>query len=138
MPTDQVIRAAGGLLWRETPAGWQVALVYRPRYRDWSLPKGKLKGDESWFQAAIREVIEETGYAVQPGSFAGVMMYELDAGVKVVRYWHMIDTALIGEPNPEEVSQVEWLPIKQARQKSSYYLEQAMLQSWESPLNTSE
>jgi 8-oxo-dGTP diphosphatase len=138
MPTDQVIRAAGGLLWRETSTGWEVALVNRQRYQDWSLPKGKLKPGESWLQAAIREVIEETGYAVQLGGFAGIMMYEVEGRVKLVRYWHMLATTLIGEPHPEEISQVEWLPIEQARKQSSYYLEQALLQSWDSPTQTSE
>ena len=138
MPADQVVRAAGGLLWRETASGWQIAMVYRQRYQDWTLPKGKLKAGESWLQAAIREVIEETGYAVQPGGFAGIMMYEVDTHIKLVRYWHMLATTLIGEPNPEEVSQVEWLTIEQARKQSSYYLEQALLQSWDSPDRPSE
>ncbi len=138
MESEKVIRAAGGMLWRETPDGWQIAMVFRPGYQDWTLPKGKIKGNESWFQAALREVIEETGYAVQPTGFAGAMMYEVEGRVKLVRYWHMLAAGLIGQPNPEEITQVEWLPIDQARLRATYYLEQALLQSWDSPSKASE
>src|SRR5262249_58956904 len=53
---SEVIRAAGGLVWRESPRGRQIAVVHRPKYDDWTLPKGKLDPGESWQDGAVREV----------------------------------------------------------------------------------
>ncbi|HEY5442907.1 MAG TPA: NUDIX domain-containing protein, partial [Pyrinomonadaceae bacterium] len=58
---SKVIQAAGGLLWRKSDAGKQIALIHRPRYNDWALPKGKLEKGEEWETAALREIEEETG-----------------------------------------------------------------------------
>src|SRR4051794_40544792 len=67
-----VIRAAGGLVWRDSPHGKLLAIVHRRRYGDeWSLPKGKLKKHETWLEAARREVQEETACRVQVDGFAG-------------------------------------------------------------------
>ena len=60
--TERPIHAAGGVLQRTSVSGPEVLLIHRPRYDDWSLPKGKLKTWESWEAAALREVLEETGY----------------------------------------------------------------------------
>src|ERR1051325_4813787 len=84
-----LIRAAGALLWQGTPGRRLVALVHRQRYNDWTLPKGKLKKGESWHQAALREVKEETGYDAQILGFAGAVSYEVNGRPKIVRYWHM-------------------------------------------------
>ena len=59
--SDPEVRAAGGVVVRDGADGPEVAVVHRPRYDDWSLPKGKLKPGEGWEQAALREVEEETG-----------------------------------------------------------------------------
>ena len=69
---DPVIRAAGGVLWRRAAGagaepGVEVAIVHRPRYDDWSLPKGKLAPGEAEVEGAVREVLEETGYRVRIG-----------------------------------------------------------------------
>jgi ADP-ribose pyrophosphatase YjhB (NUDIX family) len=71
-----VVRAAGGLLWREDPSGPRIALVHRPRRSDWSLPKGKLDDRESWEEAALREVQEETGCEARITGFAGAIRDE--------------------------------------------------------------
>ncbi len=84
-----LIRSAGGLVWRETPAGRQVLLVHRPQYDDWTLPKGKLKPGETWEEAALREVREETGYAVMLGRFAGISYYSANGHPKLVLFWNM-------------------------------------------------
>jgi 8-oxo-dGTP pyrophosphatase MutT (NUDIX family) len=57
---SSVIQAGGGLVWRESRAGREIAIIHRPRYDDWTFPKGKLHKGETWEQAALREVEEET------------------------------------------------------------------------------
>ena len=128
-PTQKkVIRAAGGLLWRRCSSRYEIAIVHRRRYDDWTLPKGKLKDDESWEDAALREVKEETGYDATIGGFAGAIAYDTGEGQKVVRFWHMIAE---GEPASElddEVAEVIWLPLDAAARKVQYPLEQALLE----------
>ena len=63
----ELVRAAGGVVWRAGDGGTEVLLVHRPRYDDWSLPKGKLDAGETHEGAATREVLEETGYEVELG-----------------------------------------------------------------------
>jgi 8-oxo-dGTP diphosphatase len=108
------IRAAGGLIWRDSVRGREVAVIHRARYGDWTLPKGKLKPGEDWRDAAIREVKEETGYNVQLQSFAGVVSYEVKGVPKVVKFWNMVP---IGESKfepSEEVDRVTWLSLQKA------------------------
>ena len=88
------IRAAGGVLWRHAPGGGvEVAVIHRPRYDDWSLPKGKLAAGESELEAAVREILEETGFHVRVGRPLGVTRYTKEtvsgARPKVVRWWAM-------------------------------------------------
>jgi 8-oxo-dGTP diphosphatase len=104
-----LVRAAGGLLWRQSSSGPQLAVVHRP-YRDgWSLPKGKLEAGESWREAALREVREETGCEVRITRFAGPSCYFARRDPKLVLYWHM---ALVREgplAAGREVDEVAWL-----------------------------
>jgi ADP-ribose pyrophosphatase YjhB (NUDIX family) len=123
----EMIGAAGGLLWRRSSAGYEVAIVHRKRYDDWTLPKGKLNDGEAWEQAALREVKEETGYDATVLAFAGAIAYQSDHQPKVVRFWHMMAT---GEPAPridDEVAEVLWLPPTVARRRLQYPLEQALI-----------
>jgi 8-oxo-dGTP pyrophosphatase MutT (NUDIX family) len=90
------IRAAGGVLWRpatDGSDGVEVAVIHRPRYDDWSLPKGKLAPGESELEAAVREILEETGHHVRVGRPLGVTRYEKPSAAgprpKVVRWWAM-------------------------------------------------
>jgi len=108
------IQAAGGVVWRDAAAGdgIEVAVIHRPRYDDWTLPKGKLASGESHLEAALREVLEETGQRVEPGDFLGEVRYRKESkrGVrdKVVRYWAM--RALGGGfTRNREVDRLEWL-----------------------------
>jgi 8-oxo-dGTP pyrophosphatase MutT (NUDIX family) len=116
------IRAAGGVVWRLTSldagnAGVEIALIHRPRYDDWSIPKGKLAAGESDLDGALREVLEETGYRVRLGRALGEVRYLKTAdGVpreKVVRYWAM--EAVGGGFTPgREVDELRWLPLPEA------------------------
>jgi 8-oxo-dGTP pyrophosphatase MutT (NUDIX family)/phosphohistidine phosphatase SixA len=116
------IRAAGGVVWRATSlnagkAGVEVALIHRPRYDDWSIPKGKLAAGESDLEGALREVLEETGYRVRPGRELGEVHYLKNTeGVpreKFVRYWSM--EAVGGAFTPSrEVDELRWFPLAEA------------------------
>jgi len=81
------VEAAGGVLWRGDPANPEVALVHRPRYDDWSLPKGKLDPGEDPLLGALREIVEETGFVARPGRRVGSLRYGTPEGQKRVRYW---------------------------------------------------
>jgi len=102
-------RAAGGLVVREAPNGPEVAVVHRPRYDDWSLPKGKLGEGESWEDAALREVREETGMRCELGRELAPTRYRDRKGRdKLVRYWLM--RPLVGTFTPTgEVDELRWL-----------------------------
>jgi 8-oxo-dGTP diphosphatase len=107
--TEQVVRAAGGIVVRDG----RVLVVHRPKYDDWSLPKGKLEEGESWAQAAVREVAEETGLRGELGDEVGRTHY-LDARGrnKEVRYFRMTP---VGEPRPQnEVDEVRWVTPEEA------------------------
>jgi len=124
--THSLVRAAGGLLWNEG----LLALIYRSRYGDWTLPKGKLKPGESWEEAALREVREETGYRTKLLAFAGAVAYETSKGPKLVRFWNMEPVG--GDPEPidaSEVTQVVWLPPAETSQKLTYAVERALVES---------
>ena len=115
------IRAAGGVLWRPTSdrdGQVEVAVIHRPRYDDWSLPKGKLAPGESTIDGAVREVLEETGFRVRVGRPLGEVRYTKSSGSsvrpKVVRYWAM--EAEGGSFSPSrEVDELRWLDIDSAR-----------------------
>lgn len=122
------VRAAGGALWRHRPDGdLEVLLVHRPRYDDWSLPKGKCEQDESDEDCALREVAEETGLSCEIGPELPSQRYRDQKGRdKVVRYWAM--EAPAGEGALEhEVDMVAWLPLDAARRRLSYERDIAVL-----------
>jgi 8-oxo-(d)GTP phosphatase len=107
-----LVRAAGAVLWRRSPAGVDVALVHRPRYDDWSLPKGKLDPAEPEAVAAVREVVEETGFTGPLGRGLGATAYDVvvDGRLvpKTVRWWSL--EAVEGAFTPgEEVDQLRWV-----------------------------
>src|ERR1700674_1290382 len=86
---NSVIQAAGGVLHRETSSGDEVLIVHRKRYGDWTLPKGKLKPGESFTEAALREVEEETGCSVHLDEYLGAIGYSVGELAKVVLFWRM-------------------------------------------------
>jgi 8-oxo-(d)GTP phosphatase len=107
-PRPADVLAAGAVLWRRGSHGVQVALVHRPRYDDWSFPKGKLDTGETMPFAAVREVREETGQSCRLGAFLGDIRYAVPEGSKLVRYWDA--EALGGEFAPgDETDELRWL-----------------------------
>jgi 8-oxo-dGTP pyrophosphatase MutT (NUDIX family) len=108
-PDAAEVKAAGGVVWRRGPSGVEVAVVHRPKYDDWSLPKGKLDPGEGWEDAALREVEEEIGLRCDLGRELPPVFYEDNKGrPKAVRYWMMQPNDGEFEPNPE-VDEVRWL-----------------------------
>lgn len=106
-----MILAAGCLLWRRSPSGEgiELALVYRPKWADWSHPKGKLKRGEGAQEAAVREVLEETGMTCELGTELPTVRYLVEGRPKEVRYWAA--KAIHGSFEPSrEVSAIAWLP----------------------------
>jgi len=122
------IRAAGGLVVRRGPDGVaQVAVVHRPKYDDWSFPKGKLEPGETDEGCAVREVREETGLTSRLGRPLGSTAYRDRFGrPKVVRYWLMHPVS--GEFRPtREVDEVRWLPAEEARSLLTYQHDRELL-----------
>jgi 8-oxo-(d)GTP phosphatase len=118
-PDQTVIEAAGGVLWRRHGQQRLLAVVHRPKYDDWTLPKGKLDAGESHERAALREVAEETGFSAELGADLGEIHYEHDDRPKRVRYWGM--RALGGRFEPtDEVDDLRWLGPDDARRLLSY------------------
>ena len=118
---DAEIKAAGGIIVRAAKKGPKVLLVHRKRYNDWSFPKGKLDPGEKFKEAALREVLEETGYEckLHKPSLPS-LRYKCRSGkTKEVRYWIM--TALSGEFEPnDEVDLIAWVRVDKVADRLSY------------------
>jgi len=139
-----MVFAAGGLLWRECGnerasdaaevddaadgdgIERRLAVVHRPRYDDWSLPKGKVEPGELLPETAVREVREETGFSVDRGAFAGRYQYDVAAGPKSVFVWHMRAVEDVSTPD-DEVDALAWLPIDAALDRLTYDLERDLV-----------
>ena len=102
---DPEVWAGGGLVLRDG----LVLLAHRPRYNDWSFPKGKLDPGETLAECALREVLEETGFVCTLGEPLVAMRYHDAKGrLKEVRYWMMTVVGGVFEPN-DEVDEIRWL-----------------------------
>lgn len=115
------ILAAGAVLWRSDEDSGEplVAVVHRPRYDDWSLPKGKIDRGEIEPVAAVREIVEETGQRAELGRRLCKVSYPVPGATKVVHYW--VARAVGGDFTPNrEVDQLVWLPPKEASKRLSY------------------
>jgi 8-oxo-dGTP pyrophosphatase MutT (NUDIX family) len=125
--TETPVRAAGGVVVRESADGPEVLLVHRPAYDDWSLPKGKAHEGESDEDCARREVEEETGLRCELGRELPSTRYRDAKGrPKVVRYWAM--DAGNGKARPQaEIDEVAWLPLREAKRRLTWERDQAIL-----------
>jgi 8-oxo-dGTP diphosphatase len=116
-PEQAEVKAAGGVIRRDDGA---IAVVHRPRYDDWSLPKGKLDPGETWEEAALREVREETGLECELGEELSSTSYHDRKGrSKVVRYWLMDPVGGEFAPN-DEVDELRWVSPAQAAALLTY------------------
>jgi 8-oxo-dGTP diphosphatase len=120
--TGEVVRAAGGVIQRTGPNGSpEVLLVHRPRYDDWSLPKGKALPGESDEDCALREIEEETGLRCELGPEVAVTEYEDASGrPKRVRYFAMTPREGDEAAPQNEIDAVCWLPRDRALEKLTY------------------
>jgi 8-oxo-dGTP pyrophosphatase MutT (NUDIX family)/phosphohistidine phosphatase SixA len=113
------VLAAGAVVLRKGA----VLLVHRPRYDDWSFPKGKLDRGESAPAAAVREVGEETGVRIRLGTPLSAQRYPHGNRMKHVAYWH---GRVVGDPDVggylvnDEIDEVVWVPVDKARRQLSY------------------
>ncbi len=129
---EDVVRAAGGAVWRWGASDIEVLLIHRPRYDDWTLPKGKVKPYEDEGDAAMREVAEETGIECELGAELATTRYEdRDGRPKVVRYWAMevYGPALVPFQPNDEVDKLQWLDVQKAVQKLTYDHDRDVLQA---------
>jgi 8-oxo-(d)GTP phosphatase len=118
------VHAAGAVLWRRHNGGTQIGLIHRPRYDDWSFPKGKRNGGEHILLTAVREVEEETGVRTVLGRRLPSTHYLVDGHPKLVDYW----VARAAEPGGaagsfvpnDEVDDMAWLAPAAARDRLSY------------------
>lgn len=114
------IRAAGALLWRDGPDGPEFAVAHRPRYDDWSFPKGKLDRGEHMLRAAVREIEEETGLVPRLGRRLPTAKYRHGDRPKRVEYWAARPVAEAAFTPNEEVDELAWLPAAEAEARLSY------------------
>lgn len=131
------VRAAGGVLGRRSRAGREVLLVHRPRYQDWSLPKGKLKRAEHPVSAAVREVREETGVRGVVGARLPSARYQVRSGpapvTKHVDYWAMTPVdpqAPLAAESVDEVDDLAWTPARRAMELLSYPHDRQVLRAY--------
>ena len=122
-----IVAAAGGAVWRRSKdGGLEVVVVHRPRYDDWSLPKGKLDAGEHALTAAVREIAEETGLDAIAGRRSVRASYPVPEGLKRVDYWVMASLGGTFEAN-HEVDELRWLPVAGAVELCSHDHDRAVL-----------
>jgi 8-oxo-dGTP pyrophosphatase MutT (NUDIX family)/phosphohistidine phosphatase SixA len=119
--------AAGAVVWQRSPSGdVEVALVHRPRYDDWSLPKGKPHSGEALPVTAVREVAEETGHTVTLGPRLGSTRYPVPEGEKVAHYWAARPTGGNFRPS-DEVDELRWVSLAKATDLLSHAHDRTLL-----------
>lgn len=122
-PPTSSVHAAGAVLWRPaagTAAATEVAVVHRPRYDDWSLPKGKVERGETEPVTAVRELREETGYLAHLGRRLHAVSYPIDGTTKHVRYWVARAVDDQGFTPGHEVDGLRWLSPPDAIELLTY------------------
>ncbi|MGI8328616.1 NUDIX hydrolase [Actinomadura scrupuli] len=125
-----MIRAAGTVLWRPGDEGPEVALIHRPRKKDWSFPKGKLRSGESVREAAVRETREETGMTPAFGSPLPPRRYVKGWRLKRVDYWAATVTGPATFVPNHEVDRLEWLSLPAARRRLTHARDRRLLDAF--------
>lgn len=131
--TQPEIFAAGAVLWREGEDGPELALIHRPKYGDWTFPKGKLKRGEHLLAAAQREVFEETGIRPLLGRPLAPSFYDKEGKLKRVDYWCATpasDDAVDEAVDPREVDDLEWVPLADVSERLTYERDQPVLEDF--------
>lgn len=108
------VLAAGAICWRLRKDELEVLLIHRPRYDDWSWPKGKLDPGETMPEAAVREVREETGLHITLGQALADVYYQVSSGLKEVRYWAAQVDGPEAVPDGKEVDKTQWCSAAKA------------------------
>lgn len=127
---SRVLAAGGILLRRDGDGRTETCLVHRPKYDDWSFPKGKLAAGESFREAALREVTEETGYTCELGRQLHPVHYrDSQDRPKEVRYWVMRVVGGEGRFSPtREIDQIRWIEVREAPGLLSYRRDRELLE----------
>ena len=131
MVLNQTVRAAGAVVWRRGPRGRPEALlIHRPRYDDWSFPKGKLKTGESDEEAALRELEEEVGIRAELGPELPSTRYRDAKGrPKTVRYWAIELPEGVEPIAGDGVDEWRWAPLEEAADKLTWDRDRGVLDS---------
>ncbi|MEU6718609.1 NUDIX hydrolase [Nonomuraea sp. NPDC046802] len=124
-----LLRAAGAVVWRGEETRPEVAVIHRPNYDDWTFPKGKLKSGEHVIAAALREVHEETGLTVLLGRALPPVHYMSRDRLKRVDYWVARTAEDAGFVPNEEVDELRWLPLEDARRLLTYEWDVGLLRA---------
>ncbi|MGN9840697.1 NUDIX hydrolase [Nonomuraea sp. H19] len=127
--TTDLLRAAGAVVWRGEESGPEVAVIHRPQYDDWTFPKGKLKTGEHLIAAALREVREETGLTVALGRALPSVHYLSRGRLKRVDYWTARPVADAGFVPNDEVDELRWLPLDEAKGLLTYEWDAGLLRA---------
>lgn len=119
-PSD-VSEAAGGVVWRRTETDVELLLVYRQQFDDWSLPKGGVEGRESPRQAALREVVEETGVSCAVGEALPTLEWTRADGSLRRCHWWLMRPVQVGARRPgDTVTRCEWFSVEEALRVPTY------------------
>jgi 8-oxo-dGTP diphosphatase len=133
-----VVLAAGGLISRRSQGGAvEVLVIHRPRRQDWTFPKGKVKGEETWQACALREVEEETGLRCRlEAELPSTFHVDHKGRLKVVRYWAMHPVGGTAGPR-NEVDAVRWVHVDLAARVLTYEQDRALLRTFRKSLDRS-
>lgn len=129
--TENIIKGGGALVWRRREDdNLEIALVHRPKYDDWSLPKGKCEDNESQIAAAFREVIEETGFEVKFSRYLGEVEYQTEDGLKQIGFWRARFKKGNAPFSTAEVDEVRWFETKIAMETVEHESERQIIQQF--------
>lgn len=122
------VMAAGGVIWRQSADGIELVVIHRPKYDDWSIPKGKVDPGERLEDTALREVEEETALTCELGAWLGVQEYPQKK--KEVHYWTMQVVSAEEFTANAEVDQLRWIRLEEAHSILTYSQDRELIQTF--------